>query len=669
MTRTTSVEWDLTADRYEGEFELLAALSKQAVGEHRLEATAARAGRGPRKKRIDRQLFEDLTDLRERLSKDISRRNPTAVRDESELDEAVQRLLDRLVFIRVTEDRDMESPVLLPILREESGLRVLERLRVKFREFDALYDSRLFQGRATGFEAQLIDRLDVGDDILRDSIKRLHWSEGGVIRYDFAAMDADVLGMMYEQYLGMLLRKTAKGASLRDGAAQRNERGIFYTPTWVVNYIVKLALETALRRKGATAAKLRVLDLACGSGSFLIRAFEEMRLLRNPSGGAVQSRFDSEVERLPYAVRVAILKENLFGVDLDPKAVEIAQLNLMIRALERRQKIPALDRNVISRDSLIEDPSVSPRGRPWAEMFPAIMAEGGFDAIVGNPPYVPFQSLSNAEEQYFRAHFATAKGAMGNYDIYVLFVERALELLKDGGVAGFILPNKFLNAEYGRGLRRLLSEKRVLFRLLDFRDYQVFDGVTTYTCLLFVRKASSPKLTYGRLRPGTDPGATRILRDEDFDQFDTKVPSDAEKPWNFILPEEEALFHRLERIPRKLGDVAAAVFQGLKTGNDKVFFVHRLREDGDIAVVRNGLGLQEHRIESQLLRPLLKGREARRWGANWGERYVVCPYEVAAGKVRLIPLSEVQQRFPATYRVLPPTLCRTKGTGSWSDWP
>ncbi|EQD66189.1 type II restriction enzyme, methylase subunit, partial [mine drainage metagenome] len=142
------------------------------------------------------------------------------------------------------------------------------------------------------FQPHAVDDVHMDGEVLQRVLRGLHETEDGAIRYDFGAIDADVLGVMYEQYLGLILRQTPKRAKLADGAVNRKEQGIYYTPTWVVDYIVRASIEEALKRKGAKPESLRILDPACGSGSFLLRAFDHILRLRNPGAEATQKRFD-----------------------------------------------------------------------------------------------------------------------------------------------------------------------------------------------------------------------------------------------------------------------------------------------------------------------------------------------------------------------------------------
>jgi type I restriction-modification system DNA methylase subunit len=627
---------ELSASNYVAEFDRLRLLSRGAIAANELDSKAEAFGRKPKKQPIDKQLLKDLNGFRLELAKDVRRLNGEKFRESDQaLEETVQRILDRLIFVRVAEDRGLEDKQLALISNgpESAAARSVREL---FRRYDQNFDSKLFQPHAA-------DEVRIDGEVLQRVLRGLHETEGGAIHYDFGAIDADVLGVMYEQYLGLALRQTAKRAKLADGAVNRKEQGIYYTPTWVVDYIVRLSIGEALKRKGVKPEKLRVLDPACGSGTFLLRAFDHMMQARNPSGARVQAQFDPETAGPLLALRTSVLTENLFGVDLDARAVEIAQLNLMIRAAESRHRLPTLERNVRVGNSVVADSTVDPRAVDWSKAFPVPASEGGFDVIVTNPPYVRIQNLGAPEVEYFGNRFK----ADWNYDIYTVFVQQAWELLREGGVAGFILPNKFLNANYGQSLRTFLADRGAILKLMDFRDYQVFEDATTYTCLLFLRKGKARrKFTFGSLAAESDPGAVRSLAEEQFAESRAEYPKDPAGPWTLVPAASKPLFERLDTIQRRLVDVAESVYVGLQTSADPVYIVPIEKEAGPIAfITESGTGTSIP-VERSLLRPLLRGREIQRWEVQWRKLSLLFPYRIQGEEVTPIKHEELRRDYP-----------------------
>ena len=627
---------ELSAKEYVPSFDRLRLLSFPAIAGGELDSKAEEFGRKPRKQPIDKQLLKDLNSFRLDLAKAIRRLNDSAFRDADDaLEETVQRLLDRLIFIRVAEDRGLEDRQ-LSLIASGPELTVARRLRELFRRYDDNFDSKLFL-------PHVADSVRIDGEVLQRVLRGLHQTSDESVRYDFGAIDADVLGVMYEQYLGLVLRQTAKRAKLADGAVNRKEQGIYYTPTWVVDYIVRFSIEEALKRKGARPDRLRVLDPACGSGTFLLRAFDHLMRARNPTGASVQARFDPETSERLVGLRTSVLTENLFGVDLDARAVEIAQLNLMIRAAESRHRLPTLERNVRVGNSVIADASIDTRALDWSKTFPEAMQEGGFDVVVTNPPYVRIQNLGEAEASYLAQRYKTD----WNFDLYTTFVQQAWELLREGGVAGFILPNKWINANYGESLRTFLGEKGAILELVDFKDRQVFDGATTYTCLLFLRKGR-PRRTFlfGSLIGEADPTVTHALTSEALTISEVRPPTPPSLAWTLVPSEKRPLFERLDAVSQRLKDVSDSIFVGLQTSGDDVYIIQKTFERAGIIEFSNGFDDGRHKIESALVKPLLKSGDMRRWGVDWRGLSLIFPYAERDGRIVGIDGRQLRDRFP-----------------------
>ncbi|MGH7991443.1 MAG: Eco57I restriction-modification methylase domain-containing protein, partial [Limisphaerales bacterium] len=369
--------------------------------------------------------------------------------------------------------------------------------------------------------------------------------------YDFSLMSSDVMGAVYEKFLAHKLSQNGGRIVIEDTDELRKQEGNYYTPRYIVDYIVAHTLGEKIKPvlaeakallgyknfKGAfekihELSQIKVLDPAMGSGSFLLGAFDTLvaayenynaeceKQKRNggndrDSGDAL---FDAPVAKPRPVERLGsiVVSENLFGVDLDAQAVEVAKLNLWIRLMaaekdslrmklhdpnkgkEPRNLLPALNANFKRGNSLIADQAVAGDAAfDWQKEFPETMKRGGFDVVIGNPPYERIQTMmGNAPQivEFLKANYRSA--ASGNFDIYVCFIERGLELLNADGQFGYICPNKFFQAEYGRELRMLLTEQKHVREILSFGDQQVFPQATTYTCLLFLQKQPREKPVY-----------------------------------------------------------------------------------------------------------------------------------------------------------------------------
>jgi len=488
-----SLLFSLSYRQYLERFDQLWLLSRESLEQGLLDKEAEKWGKKLRKAPVDKQLLADFTRWRGLLSKDILKLNLGKDLTEEDLDESVQRILDRLIFIRSCEDRGLEQKALISDMREwgDRGRGALvKKVREIFRDFDDKYNSELFR-------EHLCDELEISNEVLKDVISGLYRTQDMTIAYDFSAIDADVLGTIYEQYLGHLLKKTPKRAKLEAKKAHRKEHGIYYTPTYIVDYIVRNTLGELLKNKKVDAENIKILDPACGSGSFLIKSFDVLNeYWAKKDKDYAQTELDAETGA-PFTRKVKILKNNIFGVDLDAKAVEIAQLNLLLKVAEKRHKLPLLRQNIKCGNSLIDDPDVAgDTAFKWEEEFSEIMKEGGFDVVVGNPPYINAiqltKTVGESVKRYWKNKYYSAKGT---YDIYILFFEQSLQICKEGGFVAFITPNKYLSSPYGTALRELIANNHKLIKILDLSKVKVFDDPSVYPVITIIQK-TKPKREY-----------------------------------------------------------------------------------------------------------------------------------------------------------------------------
>ena len=472
-------------------------LSKIAFTNNELDNFASQFGKKQLKNPINKQLLQDMIRFREILSKDIVRNNQDKHLTQDDLDESVQRILDRLIFIRNAEDRDLEENQLQSIVRQwyskGKGHLAKEISRI-YKDYDDKYNSKLFAHH-------LCDDLYIDNEALQEVIEGLNHSKDDSYRYDFSIIESDVLGNIYEQYLGNILKSTPKRAKLEESKTHRKEQGIYYTPSYIVDYIVKNTVGEYIKtHTPEEIRKVRIVDPACGSGSFLIRAYKELENYWKHNSDFAQLTLDSEEF---YSKKVEILKNNIFGVDLDPKAVEIAQLNLLLQISEKKQRLPLLQNNIKVGNSLIDDPSVSDRAFKWKDEFPEIMKEGGFDIVIGNPPYIDSEEMSKSqpkERRYLSTKFTTAKG---NWDIYCIFIEQSHKLLKQNGKFGMIIPNKVLSMEYAKSLRDYLSNYSI-DRIVDYSNVNVFNADNYPIVIITTKIYNQRNTTFLEQWKGTD---------------------------------------------------------------------------------------------------------------------------------------------------------------------
>ena len=491
-----NAEWDirnpenscfinLTYKDYLTDFEKLWWLSKDSFHNKILDNEAVKLGKKP-KTIIDKQLAEDLVRWRAMLLSEISSYYPKL--DLKKSDESVQRILDRLVFIRTVEDRGIENRILQPVVRNWQELKsikvgvLINELTEIFKRFDKDYNSRLFKSHT----CDSLTKVD--DNIYVDIINELYKTRQGT-RYNFNDIPADIFGRIYEQYLGAIQQKSA---TIKNN---RKSQGIYYTPRFVVEYITKNTIGDKLTESLSEPRDIKILDPACGSGSFLIAVFKllddywrQIQISGQKNTIKQNESFNNYLRRLP------ILKNNIYGVDLDTKAVEIAQLNLMLKVLESQNLLPNLEENIKQGNSLIfksanelkkfyRDPYKDKMPFNWPDEFKEVFNKKnpGFDIIVGNPPW---GSNIDVDVKYFEKYYPDSTKQYK--DIYKIFIDKSLQLLKNNGILGFIVPNTFLFQSRYKDIRQLLLKYKIL-KLVNLGE-NVFEDVEAPCCIFIVKK-------------------------------------------------------------------------------------------------------------------------------------------------------------------------------------
>ncbi len=568
-----AVSWERYLDRFDD----LWTLSKEAVASGALDAREITR----RRETIHEEAPQDLFECRNVLAEDVHRNNPGL--PALQVQEAVQRILDRLLVIRVAEDRlILPSETLWKRYNawhetqiDESALFV-RSLKELFRQFDSIYNSKLFA-------VHFCEDLQVSNRTLAEVL-------GILYEFNFDLIDADILGSIYEGYLGYVLTEVKGGVRFEKMEKARKRHGVYYTPTYVVEYIVDSTVGRAL--EGVTAkeaAGLRILDPAVGSGSFLIKAYDRLAAYFEQDRLAAMSKLrngrtltDFPEEHPDFIDRgKEILHENLYGVDLDEQAAELASVNLLLKAMRKGEKLPLiLDENIRVGNSLVEGDEASLRpyfGDRWNEIEPfnwsrefrRIMESGGFDVVLGNPPYVNVMAIPAAERNYFLS--GPYPLAYKRFDLYVLFIDRGLRLLKPGGRLAFIVPKVMLTSPYAVKLRTHLLETCALEEIVDLSPVKVFPHQSVQNIIFVVRKEADERVRMGNLVK-----LTTVARDADLRRgINGKVEqvpqriflSFPEHEFRLVLRKGELLSvaEKMESGTARLGDVYY-VNWGLRTG-------------------------------------------------------------------------------------------------------
>ncbi|HKZ45116.1 MAG TPA: N-6 DNA methylase, partial [archaeon] len=589
-------------------FEDLWLLSKESFEQGLLDKLAEKYGKRTKKVSVDKQLLNDFTKFRDILSKNITKLNQSKKLTQAELDESIQRILNRLIFIRNCEDRGLEEKKLWEARIEAKAWKKLKEV---FAYYDKNYDSKIFTYDPTDAKkVHLCDTLDIDDSALREIIESLYRTKDKSISYDFSIIDADILGTVYEQYLSHILKKTEKRATLTENHTHKKEQGIYYTPTYIVDYIVRSTVGQLLKDNRLNIEKVRVLDPACGSGSFLIKAFDVLNEhYRKNDEDYSQTQLDLETGTT-FTRKVKILQSNIFGVDLDKQAVEITQLNLLLKIAEKGHRLPLLEQNIRCGNSLIDDEKLAgDKAFKWEEQFNEIMREGGFDVVIGNPPYVRQEELSEIKP-YLEANYETYQGTA---DLFVYFFEKELNILKEDGYFGMIVSNKWLRAGYGKNLRKFLAEFWIE-ELIDFGDLKVFADATIYPCIIVIKKIKkhNPKIRICKMETLEFGSLEVYIKNNSFfiNQSDL-----SEKEWNIQKREGNELIKKIRSSGLPIEEyVGAKIYRGILTGLNEAFIIDEKK--------REELIRDDSRNE-ELIKPFLTGAECKRYVVKPKKNYII----------------------------------------------
>lgn len=525
--------------------------------------------------------------------------------------------------------------------------------------------------------------------------------------YNFAA-DADstnsiglyTLGHIFEQSLVELevLEAEAEERPSLSLITKRKRDGVYYTPEPIVRRIIDETLGPLLARWKEEAGwidgqeptnqaleiywgrlkDIRTIDPACGSGAFLIALF---RALFAEFRATMDARYSARLEtnRIDDAeIAEMILSNNIYGVDINPLSVEIAQLSLWLHSARPRQPLSTFSHTVRCGNSLVSTqmydrrpPDYLPcaaraRVAPfnWEEAFPEIVQRGGFDIIVGNPPYVKLQHFRKVYEEtanILRNGCADDASPIyrstqtGNYDLYLPFIEKGLNLLHPQGRLGYIAPNLWPTLQYGAGLRKLIASGRHLERWIDFRSHQVFEEATIYTAIQVFTREPAPHVSVSWSRDG-DLGRIDMAVPEARIPYEELGTGDEE--WLFAPDDVRRLYQRLAAECSRLDDpdITSAIFQGVITSADHIYHLERV---GTNRYLHHPPAVRGHRpppvpvdLEDAIMKPLVSGAEAKRFRDPQTKTYLLFPYALHEQRPRLWSPEEMQDRFPRAWGYL-----------------
>jgi len=636
----------ITYDQYESRWEeIFSIFSRSSIlkGSFDRYAESNKSKKGTAE--VDTAFLEEISSWREILARNIALRNPEL--SQRELNFSIQMIIDRIIFLRICEDRGIENYGRLQELQKYKD--IYKELTKLFQQADDRYNSGLFHFRREKDNPEAPDdltlNLTIDDKTMKDILKNLYYPESP---YEFSVLPAEILGQIYEQFLGKIIAVSpGRRVSVEEKPEVKKAGGVYYTPTYIVDYIVKETVGKFLEGKTPKQVeKITILDPACGSGSFLIGAYQYLLdwhknwyVENNPekwAGGKSPKLYQTEGGDwfLTTGERKKILLNNIYGVDIDNQAVEVTKLSLLLKVLEgesdqrlatqlkmfQERALPNMGNNIKCGNSLIgtdffkdnidmaEDELYRINPFDWQGEFPEVMKNGGFDVVIGNPPYVRQELLGDAKT-YFQSHY---KVYHGTADLYAYFIEKSISLLKHQGLFGIIVANKWMRANYGKSLREWLKQQHII-EIIDFGDLPVFQQATTYPCIIIVKRDEpEPSFKAAHIKDLEFIDLKDYVNQE---SFKVKQNSLDNNGWNLVDEKSQALLEKLKSKGIPLEEyVNKEVYRGIVTGFNEAFVI-------DIST-REKL-ISEDPESEELIKPFLVGKDIKKYQTLITERYVI----------------------------------------------
>ena len=563
---------------------------------------------------ISKKLYKDFSEFRLKLFEDISKNNSS--QDKLRLLRLTQKLCDRIIFILFAEDRGLLKQNTIKEIREEfknqkfTDYSLYEFYKIYFEAINKGNEKLTILKYNGGLFAkdELLNSLKISNQVLNDDVQKLS-------DYDFdSEVSVNILGHIFEQSLTDLEELTAQinRKDFNKLNSKRKKDGVFYTPEYITYFILENSLDLILNKKREELKieeikvpknkkrltqkeqerkenlkkyqnwllNLKILDPACGSGAFLNQALEF--LIKE------HKRVQEELTLLGditayYDIEISILENNLYGVDINEDAVEIAKLSLWIKTASKGRELTKLADKILCENSLLNMP----------------FKENSFDLIIGNPPYVRQETIKEQKAKLKENY----KVYNGTADLFVYFYELGFKMLKKEGYLGYICSNKFFRAKYGENLREFILDNLTIEKVGDFNGVKVFEEATVDSAITILKKEKADKeasftLYSSRLKP----------------LYKVEQKNLTKESFLCLKPKELILKHKIEDIgtPLKFWDIE--IYRGILTGFNEAFIINEK--------TKNELIKEDYNSE-ELIKPLLRGRDIKKYDYNFANLYLI----------------------------------------------
>ena len=585
----------------------------------------------------------------------------------------IQRLLNRIIFLRICEDRTIEKFETL------KNIQNYEELKQLFIQSDKRYNSGLFDF----IEDTLSLTIDIDAEILIKIFNELYYPFSP---FDFSVVDPTILSQIYERFLGSrIVLDEGRQLSILEEPEVSASNGVVPTPKLIVEHIVKETLSPLVGGKSFhELSNLKIADICCGSGTFLISAYDFLlqktieRLIEEgiDNNDLIYKTGDSSFA-LTLKAKRNILEQNLFGVDINPYASEVTEFSLLLKLLEGENEatvenfinqhtekvLPKLKGNIKCGNSLVdskffdllpsalEDDHLLYRIKPfdWETEFTFLRESEGFDVIIGNPPYVRIQNLVKYAPEEIKYYQSTISGygvaKKETIDKYYVFIQRAITLLNKKGYLGYIVPHKFFIIKGGKALRELITSNSQLSKIVHFGVTQVFPDRSTYTAILILQKEKKAQFEFKRVKRITPE---LLSSSDDFVQY--KSENFTGDPWVFLSPETAKVFSKLHSAQTSPLNSLAEISVGLQTSADKIYIFEPEGEtDNTYLFTKNGISYE---VEKGICLNAIYDLSFSLFDTVEANAQIIFPYRIQDDKAELFSEQQFETNYPLAWNYL-----------------
>ena len=478
---------------------------------------------------IEKKFYNEYKNIRLHIFENIRKNNPEV--DDNVLLEKVQKLLDRFLFICFCEDKGLLPPESYVNLVVNKGKKI-ENIFEAFTTFSTWINSGNKPNKIPCFNGGLfkddetLNGLSIDDKIFEELKK--------ISDYDFDSdLNVNILGHIFEQSISDIeeLKKSISGEEFDKKKSKRKKDGIFYTPKYITKYIVENSIKNWLDDKRRELGEddlpeltekdikhddfkknysknyrkhiefwekyreivrnIKIVDPACGSGAFLITAFEYLLNYNKYLDDKILDLVGTQT--IDSDRTKEILQKNIFGVDLNKESVEITKLSLWLKTANKNKTLASLENNIKCGNSLIDDPKIAgDLAFNWENEFPEVFANGGFDIVIGNPPYVSAEYISEIEKNFYEKNYFSASGRQ---NLYIIFYEKSINLLRKNGNLGFVTPYTILKNMYYKDIREYILNNTTILEIIDFKGIIVFKDAGVDSIVFLLKKEKQEEYT------------------------------------------------------------------------------------------------------------------------------------------------------------------------------